>query len=55
MTDIPYQGQIVRRYGEAQYNIAMEECAELIQAININNIDYLSYTDNHLLFIKQRW
>jgi NTP pyrophosphatase (non-canonical NTP hydrolase) len=34
MTDIPYQGQIVRRYGEAQYNIAMEECAELIQAIN---------------------
>lgn len=34
MINIPYQGRIVHKYGDAQYNIAMEECAELIQAIN---------------------
>lgn len=31
---IPKQHRIVKKFGDAQYNICMEECAELIQAIN---------------------
>ena len=34
MINIPDQKWIVDKFGEDQYNIAMEECAELIQAIN---------------------
>lgn len=32
--DIPEQGAVVNKYGNAQFGIAMEECAELIQAVS---------------------
>lgn len=34
MINIPSQERLVKKYGTAQYNIAMEESAELIQAVN---------------------
>lgn len=32
--EIPDQSWIIEKFGDFQYNIHMEECAELIQAIN---------------------
>ena len=49
MINIPDQTWIVEKFGESQYNIAMEECAELIQAINKHLRLYTAETEQHLI------